>query len=153
LQKPREQANRLHPPHTLILEFTLTHTCYERSSQDDNVQLIHTRRSDGDPEPDGVLKKVVRDKIRHYRQIYLNRPDSILRWDPWYQETRAPEPWDLVPGHFFILFYFLFWKEVFFAQKKKKTLFSLCFFSLETKKRCSIQIIGAFTRLDSQQIK
>ena len=41
LQKPREQANRLPPPRTLILEFTMTHTCYERSIQDTNVQLIH----------------------------------------------------------------------------------------------------------------
>ena len=28
-----------------------------------------------------------------------------LRWEPWYQGTRAPQPWALVPGHFFILFF------------------------------------------------
>jgi hypothetical protein len=33
--------------------------------------------------------------------------DWNLRWDPWYQGTRAPEPWALVPGHF--LFYFIFY--------------------------------------------
>ncbi len=33
--------------------------------------------SDGAPEPDGALKEVVRVKILHYRQIYLNRPDPI----------------------------------------------------------------------------
>ncbi len=28
-------------------------------------------------EPDGVLKTVVRGKIRHYHRLYLNRPDPI----------------------------------------------------------------------------
>jgi hypothetical protein len=32
---------------------------------------------DRSPETDGGLQKVVRDKIRHYRQIHLNRPDPI----------------------------------------------------------------------------
>ncbi len=40
-------------------------------------QLTHTSLSNGAPEPDGALQKVVRDKIRHYRQIYLDRPDPI----------------------------------------------------------------------------
>jgi hypothetical protein len=40
-------------------------------------QLTHTRRSDGAPKPDGALKAVVRVKIRHYLQLYLNRPDPI----------------------------------------------------------------------------
>ena len=35
-------------------------------------------RSDGSPEPgDGDVKAVVRDKIIHYRQVYLDRPDPI----------------------------------------------------------------------------
>ena len=45
------------------------------------TQHTHTRSSDGAPDPDGVLQKVVRDKtfmIRHYRQIYLSRPDPIV---------------------------------------------------------------------------
>jgi hypothetical protein len=33
--------------------------------------------SDGDPDPDGTLKTVVRVKILHYVQLYLNRPDPI----------------------------------------------------------------------------
>ena len=41
-------------------------------------QLTHTRRSDGAPEPDGVLKTVVRTKIIHNHQRYLNRPDPIV---------------------------------------------------------------------------
>jgi hypothetical protein len=41
-------------------------------------QLTHTRRSDGAPDPDGDLKEVDRIKIRHYRNVYLNRPDPIV---------------------------------------------------------------------------
>ncbi len=40
-------------------------------------QLTHTRRTDNAPDPDGPLKTVTRAKIRHYRQLYLNRPDPI----------------------------------------------------------------------------
>jgi hypothetical protein len=40
-------------------------------------QLTHTSRSDGVPNPDGDLQTVVRDKIRHYRQIYLTLADPI----------------------------------------------------------------------------
>ena len=40
-------------------------------------QLTNTMRSDGSPDPDGVLKEVVRFKIRHYRNFYLNHPDPI----------------------------------------------------------------------------
>jgi hypothetical protein len=56
--------------------------------------------------------------------------NPTLRWDPWYQGTRAPEPWALVPGHFFILFYFLFWREFFFHTKNKKKYCFLSVFSL-----------------------
>ena len=40
-------------------------------------QLTNIRSSDGDPEPDGALKVVVRKKILHYRQLYLDRPEPI----------------------------------------------------------------------------
>jgi hypothetical protein len=40
-------------------------------------QLTNTRLTDGALEPDGVLKAVARGKIRHYHQLYLNRPDPI----------------------------------------------------------------------------
>jgi len=33
--------------------------------------------SDGAPELDGVLRAVTRTKIRHYRQMYINRPEPI----------------------------------------------------------------------------
>ena len=48
-------------PRTLIMDFTLTHTRYGRSNLHPIGQLTHTRRSDGDPEPDGALKAVARD--------------------------------------------------------------------------------------------
>jgi hypothetical protein len=69
LQKPKVQVDRLPPPRTLILDFTMTHTRYGRSHLNLNGQLTNTRRSDGAPEPDGVIKAVVRKKILHYRQL------------------------------------------------------------------------------------
>jgi hypothetical protein len=77
LQKPQEQADRLPPPRTLMLHFTLTHSCYNRSLLNFNEQLTNTRRSDGTPEPDGAIKSVARKKIIHYRQLYIDRPDTI----------------------------------------------------------------------------
>ena len=76
LQKPQEQVDRLPPPSTLIMDFTLTHTCDGRSNFPIG-QLTHTRRSDGAPEPDGAIKAVARAKIINYRQVYFNRPDPI----------------------------------------------------------------------------
>jgi hypothetical protein len=61
LQKPQEKADRLPPPRTLILDFTMTHTFYGRSHVHSIGQLTNTRRSDGVPEPDGTLR-VVQEK-------------------------------------------------------------------------------------------
>jgi hypothetical protein len=55
LQKPQEQTDRLPPPRTLILDFTLTHTRYGSSNVDTTGQLTNTRCSDVDPEFDGSL--------------------------------------------------------------------------------------------------
>ena len=77
LQKPQSQDNRLPPPRTLIMDFTMTHVRFGRPHLHPIGQLSHTRRSDGAPDPDGPLKEVVRIKIRHYRNLYLNRPDQI----------------------------------------------------------------------------
>ncbi len=77
LQKPQEQDDRLPPPSTLIVDFTLTHTLYGRSHVHSIGQMTHKRRSDGAPEPDGSLRSVVRKKIFHYRQLYLDRPEPI----------------------------------------------------------------------------
>jgi hypothetical protein len=77
LQKPQEKADRLPPPRTSILDFTMTHPRYDRSLLNLNGQLTNTRRSDGAPEPDGVIKVVARKKIIHYCQLYFDRPDPI----------------------------------------------------------------------------
>jgi hypothetical protein len=63
LQKPQEQTDRLPPPRTLILDFTMTHTSYGRSHVHSIGQLTNTRSSNGDPEPDGVLRVVTRKKM------------------------------------------------------------------------------------------
>ncbi len=55
----------------------MTHPHYGRSLLNLNGQLTNTRRSDGAPEPDGVIKTVVRKKIIHYRQLYIDHPDPI----------------------------------------------------------------------------
>jgi hypothetical protein len=47
---------------------------FRRSPLSSLGQLTHTRRTDGSPEPDGALRTVVRTKIRHYRQLYINQP-------------------------------------------------------------------------------
>jgi len=72
VQKPQEQADRLPPPRTLILDFTLTHTRYDSSHVHTTGQLTNTRRSDGVPELDGALREVTRKKILHYLQLYIN---------------------------------------------------------------------------------
>ena len=59
LQKPQEQADRLPPPRTLIMDFTLTHTRFGHSNVHPIGQLTHTRRSDGAPVPDGALKRLL----------------------------------------------------------------------------------------------
>ncbi len=66
-QKPQPQGNRLPPPHTLIMDYTMTHTKFGSSHFHPMVQLTNTRGSDGPPDPDEALKEVTRIKIRHYR--------------------------------------------------------------------------------------
>ena len=39
--------------------------------------MTNIRSSDGVPEPDGVMKVVVRKKIIRYHQLYIDRPDPI----------------------------------------------------------------------------
>jgi hypothetical protein len=56
----------------------MTHPRYGRSHLNLNGQLTIIRRSDGAPEPDGVIKVVVRKKIIHYHQLYSDRPDPIV---------------------------------------------------------------------------
>jgi hypothetical protein len=56
----------------------MTHPQYVRSHLNLNGQLTNIRRSDGAPEPDGVIKVVARKKIIHYHQLYIDRPDPIV---------------------------------------------------------------------------
>ena len=77
LQKPQAQDNLLPPPRTLIADFTMTHVRFGRSHLHPLGQLTNTRHSDGAPDPDGALKAAARVKIRHYRNLYLHRPDPI----------------------------------------------------------------------------
>ena len=77
IQKPQPQVNRLPPPRILIMDYTMTHIRFGHSHVYPIVQLTNTRRSDGDPDPDGSLKEVSTIKIRHYRNVYLNHPDPI----------------------------------------------------------------------------
>ena len=72
----RGEDDRL-PPRTLVMDVTMTHDRYGRTTQDTNGTLTHRVSSDA-PQPDGVLNKTGRMKIRHYRQIYENRPDPIV---------------------------------------------------------------------------
>ena len=78
LQKPQPQANRLPPPRTLIMDYTMTHIRFGRSHLHPMGHLANTRHSDGAPDPNGAIKEVIRIKIRHYRNVYLNHPDPIV---------------------------------------------------------------------------
>ncbi len=71
----RDLTDCLPPPRTHILDFTLTHTCFGKSHMSSLGQMTYTRRTDGAPDPDGTLRTVPRAKIRHYRQLYINRPE------------------------------------------------------------------------------
>ena len=66
------------PPRTLVMDFTMTHDRYGRTTQHTNGALTHRLPSTGGPQSDGSLNKAARMKIRHYRQIYVDRPDPIV---------------------------------------------------------------------------
>ncbi len=110
LQKPQEQADRLPPPRTLILDFTMTHTRYDRSLSNLNGQLTNTRCSDGAPEPDGSIKVVVRKKILHYRQLSWHfRPH--LWWLPT-SFIPACSPWSTEESDHFRFFRAACWANI-----------------------------------------
>jgi hypothetical protein len=77
-QNPRDLTVSLPPQRKLILDFTLTDTRFGRSQLHSLDHLTHSRRSDGVPDLDGSLRTVHRAKIRHYRQLYINRPEPIV---------------------------------------------------------------------------
>ena len=75
LQKTQEQPDRLPPPRTKMMDFTLTHTRfglikfapYRTTYTHKAFRWCSWSR--------WCFLAVVRFKIRHYRQLYLNRPD------------------------------------------------------------------------------
>ncbi len=56
----------------------MTHVRFGRSLFHPMGLLTNTRSSDGAPDPDGAIKAAARIKIRHYLNLYLNRPDPIV---------------------------------------------------------------------------
>jgi hypothetical protein len=58
MQKPKPETNGLPPPHTLIMDYTMTHIWFGSSHLHPMDQLTNTRRSDGSPDPDGALNDV-----------------------------------------------------------------------------------------------
>jgi hypothetical protein len=60
------------------MDVTETHDRYGRTTQRTNGAFTHRVSSTSVPLSDGVLNNVVRIKIRHYRQIYTERSDSIV---------------------------------------------------------------------------
>ena len=74
---PRGEDDRL-PPRTLMMDVTMTHDRFGRSTQRTNGALTHRVSSTGAPQPEGALKNAVSKKIRHYRQLYADKPDPII---------------------------------------------------------------------------
>ncbi len=66
------------PPRTLVMDVTMTHDHYGRTTEHTYGALTHRVSSTGGPQTDGALNKAARMKIRYYRQIYADRPDSIV---------------------------------------------------------------------------
>jgi hypothetical protein len=44
----------------------------------EQTERSHRVSSTGPPQPDGTLNKADRMKIRHYRQIYVDRSDHLV---------------------------------------------------------------------------
>jgi hypothetical protein len=74
---PHGEDDRL-PRRTLVVDVTMTHDRYGRTTQHTSGALIHRVSSIGAPQSDGSLNKAARMKIRHYRQIYVDRHDPIV---------------------------------------------------------------------------
>ena len=64
----RDEDNPI-PPHTLMMNVTMTHDHYGRTTQSTNGTLTYRVSSTGSPQTDGDLNNTVRIKIRHHRQI------------------------------------------------------------------------------------
>ncbi len=56
----------------------MTHDRYGCTTQRTKGELTHRVSSTGVPHPDGVLNKTTRNKTRHYRQLYSDKPDPVV---------------------------------------------------------------------------
>ena len=65
---PRGEDDRL-SPRTLVIDVTMTHDRYGRTTQHTNGALTHRVSSTDAPHPDGALNNAARKKIRYYHQI------------------------------------------------------------------------------------
>ena len=74
---PRGEDDRL-PPRTLMMDVTMTHDRFGCSTQCTHGALTHRVSSTGAPQPDGALKNAASKKIRHYRQLYADKPDPVI---------------------------------------------------------------------------
>ena len=55
------------PPHTLMMDVTITHDRHGRTTHRTNGTLTHRVSSTGAPQTDGALNNVVRIKIRNHQ--------------------------------------------------------------------------------------
>ena len=62
---PRGEDDRL-PPRTLVMDVTMTHDRYGRTTQHTNGVFTHRVSSTGVPLSDGTLNKTTGIKIRYY---------------------------------------------------------------------------------------
>ena len=74
---PRGEDDRFPPP-TVMMDVTMTHDNFGRSTQRTNGALTHRVFSTGAPQPDDALKNAVSKKIRHDRQFYEDKSDRVI---------------------------------------------------------------------------
>ena len=74
----RGEDNGLLTSLRLMLDVTITHDHYGRTTQYTSGALTYKISSNDSPHPDGDLKNEDRKKIRHYRQLYVDKIDPII---------------------------------------------------------------------------
>ena len=79
------EDNRL-PPRTLMLDVTMTHDRYGRTTQHSNGAFTHRISSNCAPHPDGALKNAARKETLHYRQLYSHLPVAVNTWGRLYDD-------------------------------------------------------------------
>ncbi len=77
---PRGEDDRI-PPRTLVMDVTMTHDRYGRTTQHTNGALTHRVPSTGAPQPDGSLNKAARSVYEDFARLlflHAHREASIL---------------------------------------------------------------------------